>query len=283
MDNKDQEGVLSSFVTRIEPPNAWKPLDWPEVWRFRELFLILVWRDIRVLFSRTVLGFLWVVLSPLSMVLVLTIVLGILVKVPTGGVPYPLVLLSGLVPWLYFNSTVTKACSSMVTNAYLLTKVYLPRILIPAVPLAASLVDFAILLAVLLVMTVLFGIRPVGTWLFLPVPVFITIGLSCGISLALSALNVKHRDIAYVLPVILQILMYASPLFYPLSLIPPRFRVVYSLNPFVGVCEGMRWALFAKEQFPTFPLMVSLVAMAVLLLAGVLIFKRVEDSIADIV
>jgi lipopolysaccharide transport system permease protein len=254
-----------------------------ELWQHRDLMFYLVLREIRVATASTSLGFLWLVVQPLALAGVLTVVLGIFIKVDTGGVPYALVVLSGLLPWNYVNNAVARASSSMVANSYLLTKVYFPRLIIPAVPVLAGLVDFAVLFGILVVIALGFGVVPALTWLFLPVPALMAIGLTIGAGLWLSALTVRYRDVGNMIPVMLQIGTYASPILYPSSLVPERWRWLYDLNPMVGIVDGVRWALLGESMFPQRPLAISAAAIVALVATGVFYFRATEDNAADIV
>ena len=268
---------------RIEPPRGWSPVSLSELWQHRDLMFYLVLREIRIATASTSLGFLWLLVQPLALAAVLTVALGIFVKVPTGGAPYALVVLSGLLPWNYVSNAVARASSSMVANSHLLTKVYFPRLIIPAVPILAGLVDFAVLFVILIVIAIGFGVAPAPTWLFLPVPALMAIGLTAGAGLWLSALTVRFRDVGNMVPVMLQIGTYASPILYPSSLVPERWRWLYDLNPVVGIVDGVRWALLAQERFPDRALAISAAAIVILIATGVFYFRATEDNAADIV
>ncbi len=269
--------------TRIEPPRGWSPVSLGELWQHRDLMFYLVLREIRTATASTSLGFLWLLLQPLMIAAVLTVALGLFVKVPTGGVPYAIVVLSGLLPWHYISTAIVRASSSMVANSYLLTKVYFPRLIIPTVPILAGLVDFAVLFVILIILSLAFGVVLAATWLFLPVPALMAIGLTAGAGLWLSALTVRFRDVGNAVPVMLQIWTYASPVLYPSSLVPERWRWVYDLNPVVGIVDGVRWALLAQDPFPDRALANSGAAIVFLLATGVFYFRATEDNAADIV
>ena len=268
---------------RIEPPRGWAPVNLAELWQHRDLMFYLVLREIRTATASTSLGFLWILLQPLAIAAVLTVALGIFVKVPTGGLPYALVVLSGLLPWNYVSTAVARSSSSMVANSYLLTKVYFPRLIIPTVPILAGLVDFAVLFVVLIVITLAFGMAPASTWLLLPIPGLMAIGLTIGAGLWASALTVRYRDVGNMIPVLLQIGTYASPVLYPSSLVPGKWRWLYDLNPMVGIVDGVRWVLFADGPFPGRPLAVSVILILALIATGVFYFRATEDTAADVV
>jgi lipopolysaccharide transport system permease protein len=270
-------------VVRIEPAEGWASVDLHELWQHRELLLYLVGRDLRALYANTGLGVLWTILQPLATAIVITIVLGIFARIPTGNIPYGLVAFSGLVVWSYFATAVKGGCESMVANANLMTKVYFPRLIIPAVPILAGLVDLAVLILVLLGAMLFYGRMPQLSWLIIPIPVILTLALALGASLWLSALNVKYRDVGRLVPLILQIGLYASPIVYPYNIIPEFWRSVYALNPVVGVVNSMRWALFREAGFPFSELLISAFVAAVLIVSGAVVFQRIERLMADIV
>jgi lipopolysaccharide transport system permease protein len=270
-------------VVRIEPLQGWAPVNFRELWRHRELLFYLVKRDVRALYVNTALGVFWTVLQPLATAIVVTIVLGMFARIPSGEIPYGLVVLSGLVLWGYFATAVQSGCQSMLANANLMTKVYFPRLIIPAVPIMAGLVDLAVLVIVLLGALVFYGMMPQLSWIFIPVPTVLMIALALGASLWLSALNVQYRDVGRMLPVFLQIGLYASPIVYPYGIIPEPWRGVYALNPVVGIVNSMRWALFREAGFPFSELLISAFVAAALIASGAVVFQRIEKSMADIV
>lgn len=270
-------------VMRIQPSRGWTIVDLRELWQHRNLLFYLVWRDIRIIYTNTALGIFWVVLQPLATVLVITVVFGIFARVPSGNLPYAVLALSGLVLYNYFSTSVAQASYSMVSNAYLLTKVYFPRLIIPIVPILTGLVDFMVLLIVLLVITLFFGISPTVGWLFLPIPIVLNIALSLGVGLWVSALNVQIRDLGKFIPVLLQVGIYASPVFYLSSLVPETLQVFYSLNPLVGIIESFRWALLGVGVFPKMSLIISALVAFFLIGSGAFVFRRIEDNAADVI
>jgi len=281
MVKNSQPGKL--MVTRIQPPQGWTPINIRELWQHRNLLFYLVLRDIRIIFAGTRLGILWVVLPPLATAVIMTVMLGFLAKVPANELPYSLIVLSGMVPWMYFNNVVSKATFSMAANSYLLTKVYFPRLIIPAVPVVVGLIDLFALLGILMISMLVFDMVPNVTWLFVIVSLLVTVMLTIGASLWFSALNVKYPDIGKFLPILLQLLAYASPVFYPHSLIPERWYWLYDLNPFVGIVESCRWGLFTSGIFPLYSFGVSVFTAVFLILTGIFIFRSVEDTAADLV
>jgi lipopolysaccharide transport system permease protein len=270
-------------VIRIQPSRGWTIVDLRELWQHRNLLFYLVWRDIRVAYSNTALGIVWVVLQPLATVLVITIIFGMFARIPSDNLPYAVLALSGLVLYSYFSLTVAQAAQSMLSNAYLLTKVYFPRLIIPTVPILTGLVDFVVLLLVLFVVVLLYGISPTLAWLFLPIPILLNITLALGVGLWVSALNIQMRDLGKFVPVLLQIGIYASPVFYPSSLVPEQLRILYSLNPLVGIIDGFRWSLFGVGTFPSTSLMISALAVFFLVISGAFVFRKIEDTAADVI
>lgn len=283
MDESTHRSFAALPSTEILPPQGWTPVDFRELWAHRNLLLYLVLRDVRVTLASTGLGALWIVIPPLASAMLMTFVLGILVKVPTGGVPYAFIVLTAIVPWTYFSNTVSRATASMAGNAYLLTKVYFPRLIIPAVPVVACLVDVLILFVIVVVVAVGFGYNPTAHWLLLPATALLTVLLGAGVSLWTSALNVVSRDIGNAMPVLLQVLAYGSPVYYPHDLIPVRWHWLYDLNPLVGLIEGFRWAFIGGTELPAYALGVTLAATLLLGTSGLFVFRVIEDTAADIV
>lgn len=272
-----------SDETILKAESGLSDLQLGEVWRHRDLLRYLALRDIHMTYANTSIGLLWVLLQPLATALVLTVVLGILVRVPTDGVPYPMVVLSAYPFWIYFNNVVVRSSNSMGANAHLLTKVYFPRAIIVLVPLVACLLDLLVLLGVVLVAAPFFGIFPAWSWLALVLPIALTIMLALGMGLCLSLLTVNVRDIGHGLPVMLQVGMYLTPVLYPISLVPDNWRWLYDLNPMVGIVETARWALLGGGAFPTYAFSVSAVAAVTVLLGGVIFFRILEDATADLI
>ncbi len=269
-------------LVTVEATKPWAPLDLRSLWTHRELMYFLVWRDLKVRYRQTFIGVAWAVLQPLAMVIAFSLVLGFLIRVDTGGVPYPLFVYSGLLVWTFFSGAVTNSSDSMVASANLITKVYFPRLIIPIAAVGGRLVDLAIASVILIGMAIWYGVSITVGLLMVPVLVALVTMLSLGIGIWSSAVNVKYRDVAVVVPVVLQIWMYASPIIYPITLIPAEWRWLYSLNPMVGVVENFRAAVLGLPfDWPALGISV-LVALAVLAYA-VYAFRRVEQGFADII
>ena len=277
------EQTNPSPYLRIDPPGKWSPVSLGELWQHRDLLAYLVLRDVRALTSSTQLGFLWIVIHPLAVAVVLIVVLGMFVKIPTGGTPYALIVLSGLMSWNYVSNAITRSSSSMLANAYLITKVYFPRLIIPIVPVISGLIELGVMVLIAALAAVYFGVPLRFSWVFLLAAGFVAMALTTGIGLWFSALTVRYRDFSHAIPVIMQIGFYASPVLYPITLVPQKWRQIYDLNPLVGIVELTRWSLFAETSFPTFSISASIVWAVMLIATGVFYFRATEDVAADLV
>jgi lipopolysaccharide transport system permease protein len=252
-----------------------------EAWDHRELLYFLTWRDIKVRYKQTALGAAWAVLQPtLTMVLFATI-FGRLARVPSDNIPYPVFAFCGLLPWQLFAYALTSSANSLVSNEQLVTKAYFPRLILPISSVLAGLVDFAIAFCVLLLLMAFYGIMPTGAVVFLPFFVALAIVTAITVGLGLSALNVRFRDVRHALPFLTQIWLFATPIAYPSSLVPERFRVLFGLNPMVGVVEGFRWALLGAPA-PGAMLLASIVVVVFGFFLAMTYFMRVERSFADV-
>ena len=269
-------------LVTIQPSKSWGLLSLRDLWVYRELLYFLTWRDLKVRYKQTVLGVTWVVLQPLLTTFIFTLFLGMLVRVPSDGTPYALFVFTGMLPWTFFTGAITTSSNGLVGNAHLITKVYFPRSLIPISAVAGRLVDFAIGSAVLAVLMAYYGVGVTWHLAALPLLVILLTLLALGLGMAASALNVRYRDVGVLVPLLLQLWMYASPVVYPVSLVPGRWRRLYALNPLVGVIEGFRSALLGRE-FDWSALGVSAACTLVLLVCAALWFRRMEAEFADIV
>ncbi len=268
-------------TVRIQPPSGWFNLRLKELWAYRELLYFFVWRDVKVRYKQTAIGVLWVILQPLLTMLVFTLFFGRLAKLPSGGLPYPVFYFAAVVPWMYFAASLALVTNIVVDNQRVITKVYFPRLVLPVSATLSGLVDFAIGFIVLLIFIFSYGIRPGWPALFLPFFVLLEILTVLGIGLWLSALNALYRDVRYLIPFIIQFWMLASPVAYPSSMVPPRYRWLYGLNPMAGVIDGFRWALTGRGQAPSAVLIASSAMVVVALFGGLFYFNRMEGSIAD--
>ena len=274
---------FSSPAILIRPISGWVALNLRDLWEYRELLYFLVWRDLKVRYKQTVLGVAWVVIQPVFITLVFSVFFGRLVGVPSDGIPYPVFAFCGLLPWQLFAYAVTNASNSLVANDRLITKVYFPRLVIPLSAVLSGLVDFIFAFAVLLAMMAYYGIFPTLALWTLPGFLLMAMASAVGVGLWLSAFNVEYRDVRYTLPFITQLWFFISPVAYPTSLVPEKWRFLYGLNPMTGVVEGFRWALLGKSQSPGAWLGVSVVVTIALLIGGLYYFRRMEKNFADVV
>lgn len=257
---------------------------WKDIWRFRELFYILAWRDIAVRYKQTVIGVLWCIIRPVSAMVVFSVVFGKLGKFPSGGVPYPILVFAAMLPWQFFSSSLSESGNSLIDNAQLIGKVYFPRIIIPASAVMVSLIDFLISFCVLLLMMA--GYAFVPSWRIVALPLFLLMAFvaSFGAGVWLAALNVKYRDFRYIIPFIVQFGLYISPVGFSSSVVPAQWRLLYSLNPMVGVINGFRWAILGGEQAFYWPgFLLSLVLVTLMLTTGIIYFRNTERTFADVI
>jgi len=273
----------SEPVLVIQPSRVWFRLDLAALWQYRELLYFLVWRDLKVRYKQTAIGATWAILQPLMTMVIFTVIFGHFAKIPSDGLPYPIFAYTALLPWTYFASALSRSSSSVVAEAHLISKVYFPRAVLPLAGTVSGIIDFAVAFPLLLGMMIWYGIMP--AWGLLALPLFLLLALATALAVGLwcSALNVRYRDVGYTIPFLTQCWMYASPVAYPVSLVPENWRFVYSLNPMAGVVEGFRWALLGK-QGPDFVVMaVSTVVVALLLVGGLVFFKHMERTFVDVV
>jgi lipopolysaccharide transport system permease protein len=267
----------------IRPATGWPSVGLKELWQYRELLYFLAWRDIKVRYKQTALGIGWAIIQPFFIMLVFSIFFGHLAKVPSDGIPYPLFVYCALVPWNLFAHSLTESSSSLVANERLITKIYFPRLIVPISAVLAGLVDFAISFIVLVAMMIYYGVAPGVTALSLPLFVLLAVMTALGAGLWLSALNVRYRDVRYVLTFLTQLWLFATPVAYPSSLVPEPWRAVYGLNPMAGVVEGFRWALLGKAGRPGSLLVVSILVAILMLVSGLFYFRRMEATFADVI
>jgi lipopolysaccharide transport system permease protein len=270
-------------VIDITPPRGWFNLNFRELWQFRELAYFFVWRDIKIRYKQTAIGAAWAVLQPLLTMLVFSLFFGRLAKMPSGGVPYPIFYFSALLPWMYFSGALQNATNVVVGQQHVITKVYFARLVLPLSAVVSGLLDFAIGFVVFLGMMVFYGVHPGKAILTFPAFLFLAFATALGAGLWLSALNAIYRDVRYAVPFLIQFWMFASPVAYPSSLVPEKWRWLYGLNPMAGVIEGFRWALTGKGQPPSAMLAVSGGALVLVLIGGMFFFSKMEDTFADVV
>lgn len=258
---------------------------WRDLWRYRELFQVLAWRDVSVRYKQTVIGVLWAVIRPVLTMLVFAVIFGRIAKLPTeGSAPYPLMVFAGMLPWTFFSTALSDASNSLVSSANLISKVYFPRLIVPTATILVALVDFAISFGILLLLMA--GYRFAPSWQMLLLPLFILVAFlaAVGPGLWITALNVKYRDFRYVIPFVAQIGLYVSPVGFSSRVIPEKWRLIYSLNPMVGVIDGFRWAILGGESRIYWPgFFLSLWVVGFFLWLGVRQFRKMEKTFADLI
>ena len=267
----------------IRPISGWVPINLRDLWEYRELLYFLTWRDIKVRYKQTALGMAWVVLQPLLLMLVFTIFFGRLVELPSDRISYPIFTYTALLPWQLFSRALNEGSMSLIAHERVITKTYFPRILLPASAVLASLIDFGIAFLVLIGFIIFYGVYPGLAIFALPLFVLLLVLAAFGVSLWLAAFNVMYRDVRYMLPFLTQIWMFATPIIYPVSVVPDSWRLLYSLNPRVGVVEGFRWALLGESNGMDVTIGLSVFVVAGVLGGGVLYFQSVQQTFADVI
>ncbi len=257
---------------------------WRDLWRYRELFYFLAWRDLLVRYKQTVVGVAWSLIRPLLTMLVLTIVFGKLGKMPSVGVPYPLLVFCGMLPWQFFANALSECGNSLVTNSNLISKVYFPRLVVPASSVITSFVDFIISAAFMIILMIWFQFVPPVNLVFLPLFVLLAFATSFGVGLWIAALMVEYRDFRFIVPFVVQFGLYLSPVGFVSDVVPERYRLLYSLNPIVGVIDGFRWCLLGGQNTLYWPgQIISAIAVIVLVFSGIWYFRRTERTFADVI
>ncbi len=270
-------------VFRVRPTTGWRFLDLRELWDYRELVYFLTWRDVKVRYKQTAIGVVWAVLQPLAMMLVFTLFFGMLAKMPSEGIPYPLFAYVALLPWQVFSRTITESANSLVTDQRLITRVYFPRIIVPTAAVLAAFVDLAIASILLVPLMLFFGVVPGVEIVFLPLLVLFMLVTALGVGYWLSALNVEYRDVMYIVPFLNQIWLFITPVVYPSSMVPEQWRIIYGLNPMAGVIEGIRWAVLGVGEGPSPLIAVSAFVSVFLFVSGIIWFRRRERTFVDAV
>jgi lipopolysaccharide transport system permease protein len=283
----DSEAAVPARSARkfveIRPQRGLANLDLGSVWKFRELLYFLVWRDLKVRYKQAAIGAGWAVAQPIFSVLVFTVVFGYFAKIPSDGVPYPVFAFAAMLPWTYFADALRRASTGLVSDSELIRKIYFPRLIIPVAAVLTPLADFAVALLVLIGLAIWYGVVPTWHVLLLPVFLFQSLLLALSFGLWLGPINVRFRDVMHTLPLLVQIWMYASPVVYPLSIVPEKWRLIYSLNPMVGVIEGFRWGLFGSERPDFMAMGISASLVVLLFLVGIVYFRKMERSFADVI
>jgi lipopolysaccharide transport system permease protein len=275
--------IVEQPLLRITPPGGWWDIPFGEVWKYRELLYFFVWRDIKIRYKQTAIGAAWAILQPLLSMIVFSLFFGALAHIPSQGLPYPIFYYSALLPWMYFAGALQNATNTIVENQRIITKVYFPRLVLPMAATISGLVDFAVGFVVFVGFLIYYRIHPTPALLLLPAFLLLATLTALGVGLWLSALNAIYRDVRYVLPFFVQFWLFASPVAYPSSLVPAKWRWLYGLNPMAGVIEGFRWAATGHGQPPGPLLLASVGVVLMLLLGGLLFFQKMQSTIADVV
>ena len=280
---KPTMAISSPQVVVIKPSKGWVSLNLRSLWEYRELLYFLTWRDIKVRYKQTALGAVWAILQPMATMLIFSLFFGRLVKVPSDGIPYPIFAFAALVPWTFFANGLNQSSNSLIASANLLKKVYFPRLAIPIATVLAGVIDFILAFVVLLLLIAYYRITPTINIVWTPLFLALAFVTSLGVGLWMSALNVKYRDVRYVVPFLIQIWLFATPVAYPSSLLSQPWRTIYGLNPMVGVVEGFRWALLGTNTAPGLMVAASGVAALLILISGAFYFRYMEKTFADVV
>ena len=274
---------MSDPITTIRPARGWEAIDFGELWDYRELIAFLAWRDVKVRYKRAALGIAWALIQPLMTMVIFTVIFGRVAGLPSEGVPYPLFTLAALVPWQLFAGAVTAASNSLVGSAQLISKVYFPRLIVPMAGIGASMVDFAVGLLMVFLLMLWYGHPPTASIVLLPAFIVLAVITALGVGLWTSALSVKYRDVQYLMPFVMQVLLLASPVAYSAKVVPEGgLQAIYAVNPMVALIEGFRWALLGTEP-PGWTIAISIAAALVLLTSGLFVFRRMEATFADVV
>ena len=275
--------TASKVIVHIKPSKGWQLMRFREVIEYRDLIYFMTARDLKVRYKQTVLGSLWAIIQPFFSMIVFSLVLGKLAKIPSDGIAYPLFSFAALIPWGYFSKAVGSSANSLVGNTSLLSKVYFPRFIIPLTPILGGLVDLAFGFAALICMMAYFHVYPGITIVMVPLLILLMMLTANGVGMFLAALNAKYRDVNYASSFLLQLWMFISPVVYPTSIVPEKYRFIFMLNPLAGIIEGFRWALLGTISFPGEMLLCSIITSSIIFIIGLLYFKQMERFFADII
>jgi lipopolysaccharide transport system permease protein len=278
-----QNPAVDIPVIRIRPASDRLASGLKELWQYRELLYFLIWRDVKVRYKQTAIGAAWAIIQPLMTMIIFTVVFGKFANMPSDGLPYPIFSFAALLPWTYFSKALNQSVSSVVADANLITKVYFPRLLLPLSAVVGGLIDFAIAFVFLLAMMAWYGLAPQWGILLLPFFVLLTMLTALSVSVWLSVVNVRYRDVGQAIPFLVQIWLFASPVAYSASVVPENWRFLYNLNPLAGIIEGFRWALLGSQNPPIVSLLSTTLVVLALLYGGIVFFKRMEKTFADVV
>jgi lipopolysaccharide transport system permease protein len=274
---------LTEIVIHIKPSKGWISLNIKDIWEYRELLGIFVWRDLKVRYRQTVIGALWAIIQPLLTMVIFSIFFGGLAGVPSDSIPYPIFSYAALVPWTFFANGIGQASNSLVNNADMIKKIYFPRLTMPMAAVLAGLVDFFLAFIILMGMMLYYGFPPTSMVFWLPMFILLAMITTLGVGLWLSALNVQFRDVRYMVPFIIQVWLFATPVAYPSSLLSEPWRTLYGINPMVGVVEGFRWALLGTDTAPGPIIIMSFIVAVGILISGAFYFRRMEKTFADVI
>jgi len=278
----DRSSSKSDSLTIIQPSSGWNIVDFKELKDYRDLFYFLVWRDIKTLYAQTIMGFSWAIIQPLVQIVLFTIIFGKIARLSTDGIPYILFSTVAIIPWTYMSQAMSNSSQSLIQGSNMLGKIYFPRLLFPITPVLSKLVDFGISLLIVLCLLLYYRVSPTWNLLFLPLFLIMMMSIPTAIGLWLSSLAIRFRDVKQVMPFFIQMLMYSAPIVYSASSIPESFRLLYSLNPIVGVIEGLRACLLGTPM-PWMYIWPGMVAAVFLLISGALYFKRMERIVVDVI
>jgi len=279
MTNVHQKGPT---VTVIKPVSGWQVINLNELMKYRDLFYYMVWRDIKVLYAQTILGFSWAILQPAIQIIIFTIVFGKVAKISTDGIPYILFSTVAIIPWTYMSQSISTSSQSLVTGQNMLGKIYFPRLIFPLIPILAKLVDFGVAMLIIICVSFYFHVLPTWNLLLFPLFVVLMMSISAGVGMWLSALAIRFRDVKHAMPFAIRMLIYTAPIVYSASAIPDKYRIIYSINPIVAVIEGFR-SCFLGTPFDWPFIWPGIIATILLLLSGALYFARMERVFADVI
>jgi len=266
------------YVVRASHGLSW--VNFAELWAYRELIYFLAWRDVKVRYKQTLVGVAWVLLQPLAMMAIFYLLFDRLVKIPSDGMPYPLFVLAGLLPWQFFSRVISESTNSLITDQRLITRVYFPRLVVPIATAVAALVDFGLALCLLVLMMFIFGVMPGMMVLLMPILILLMLAAALGVGFWLSALNVEYRDVMHAVPFLNQLWFFATPVVYSTTLLPEQWRFLYGFNPMIAVVEGFRWSLLGRGQFSLMSAMSAMVAV-ILFVTGMIWFRSRERRFVD--
>ena len=271
-----------SHITIIKPRLGWQILDLAELTDYRDLFYFLIWRDIKVLYAQSVLGFAWAILNPLTQIIIFSVVFGRVAKIPTEGIPYALFTTVAIIPWTYMSEAMNQSSQSLVNGQQMLGKIYFPRLLFPLTGVLSKLVDFGISLVILIGVLIYYRVTPTWNLLYLPLFMLMMVAIPAGIGMWLSSMAIRFRDVKHAMPFVVKMLIYLAPIVYSASKIPEKYRMIYSLNPIVGVIEGYR-ACFLGLPVPWQYIWPGLITTVLLVVGGAFYFKKMERVFADVI